>query len=206
MFFPVVYFNGKRFFEKEAKNYEKQFTLEYKEFLRNLISSLETGYSVENAFVEAEKQHQRLFEKETVLLEELHAINTSVTLMTPVEKAFEEFADRHPYEEVLSFSAVFSFGKRLGGNYVENLRTTARKLEEKVELKEEIAATFAQKQLELSIMSVMPIGIVIYMRLGSPAFLNPIYHNVIGVGLMTGCLVVYLLAVIVGKRVVNIEV
>ena len=203
---PVSIFNSRRYCEKQKKEFEKRFIVEYKEFLRNLISGLETGYSVENAFVEAERAHHRLFEEGSVLGDELHAINASVALRTPVEKAFYEFAERYPYEEVLSFASVFSFGKRLGGNYVENLRTTARKLEEKVELKQEIETTFAEKQLELSIMSIMPMGIVVYMKLGSPAFMEPIYHNLIGMAIMTACLGVYLLAIVLGKRVVDIEV
>lgn len=203
---PVVLLNGKRFREKQRQEQEKRFIAEYKELLKNLISGLEAGYSVENAFAEAERQHQQLFMEESVLLPELHAINIATALRTPVEKAFEEFANRHPYEEVLSFAEIFSFGKRLGGNYVENLRTTARKLEEKVELKQEIAATFAEKRLELSVMSVMPLGIVVYMKLGSPEFLAPLYHNLLGVAVMSGCIAVYLLAMWLGKRIVDIEI
>ena len=203
---PVSILNGRRFHEKQKKEFERQFILEYKEFLRNLISGLETGYSVENAFMEAERQHKRLFEEQSVLLKELHAINASVGLRMPIEKAFLQFSERHPYEEVANFASIFSFGKRLGGNYVENLRTTARKLEEKVELKQEIAATFAEKQLELTIMSGMPLGIVIYMKLGSPGFMVPVYHNPLGIAIMTGCMGIYVAAMILGKKVVDIEV
>ncbi|MBQ9631492.1 MAG: type II secretion system F family protein [Lachnospiraceae bacterium] len=206
LFVPLSVLNGRRFREKQKKEFERRFILEYKEFLRNLISGLETGYSVENAFLEAERQHRRLFDEKTVLLGELHAINASVELRTPIEKAFTEFSERHPYEEVESFASVFSFGKSLGGNYVENLRTTARKLEEKVELKEEIAATFAEKQLELQIMSVMPLGIVVYMKLGSPGFMAPVYGNPLGIVIMTGCICIYAVALVLGKKVVDIEV
>ncbi|MBR1634077.1 MAG: type II secretion system F family protein [Lachnospiraceae bacterium] len=203
---PVVFFNGRRYWEKQSQQREKQFIAEYKEMLKNLISGLEAGYSVENAFAEAERQHRQLFPEQSVLAAELHAINAATALRTPIERAFGEFAGRFPYEEVLGFAEIFSFGKRLGGNYVENLRTTARKLEEKVELKQEIAATFAEKRLELSVMSVMPMGIVVYMKLGSPEFLAPMYHNVLGITVMSGCIAVYLGAILLGKRIVEIEI
>ncbi len=206
LFIPVSIFNGKRFLGKQKKEFEKRFSLEYKDFLRNLISGLETGFSVENAFSEAERVHRKLYENDSVLIDELHAINASVGLRMPVEKAFEAFSRKYPYEEVLSFASIFSFGKRLGGNYVENLRTTAKKLEEKVELKQDIAATFAEKQLELSIMSLMPMGIILYMRLGSPHFMEPVYHNPLGFVIMTACIAVYVAAVLIGGRVVDIEV
>ena len=206
LFVPVSFVNGKRFTAKQRELYEKQFILEYKELLKSLVSGLETGYSVENAFVEAEKHHRQLFAKDSVIADELKRINAAVALMMPVEKAFSEFADRHPYEEVTGFADIFSFGKRLGGNYVENLRRTAVKLEEKVDLKQEIATTVAEKQLELSVMSVMPMAIIAYMRIGSPDFLAPVYHNWFGVALMSGCMVFYLLSMILGKKVVSIEI
>ena len=89
---------------------------------------------------------------------------------------------------------------------MDNLRSTARKLEEKVELKQEIAATFAEKRLELSVMSVMPMAIILYMKLGSPEFLAPMYHNLLGMLIMSGCIIAYLAAMILGKRIVDIEI
>lgn len=206
LFIPVVILNGKRFKQEHKLNETKRFTVEYKELLANLIAGLESGYSVENAFVEAENSHITLFGKESVILKDLHAINQAVGLRTPVEAAFEAFAAKYPYEEVRGFAQVFSFGKRLGGNYIENLRNTARKLEEKVELKQDIAATIAEKRLELSVMSVMPVLIIGYMRIGSGGFLGPMYHNLTGAVIMSVCIVVYVAAIILGRKVIDIEV
>lgn len=206
LFIPVAVWNGRRFREKQRRQKEERFIVEYKELLRNLISGLETGYSVENAFLEAERQHRHLFETDSVLLPELHAINGAVALRVPIEKAFHSFAERHPYEEVLSFASIFAFGKRLGGNYIANLRTTARKLEEKMDLKQEITTMFAEKQLELSVMSVMPMVIIAYMKVGSAGFLAPMYRNPVGMIIMTGCIGIYVVALTIGRQIISIEV
>ena len=42
-------------------------------------------------------------------------------------------------------------------------------------------------------MSVMPFGIILYMSLTSPGFLEVLYGNLFGVAVMTGGLAVYLL-------------
>ena len=202
----VIHFNGIRFNEKLTKEKESSFLVEYKELLRNLISGLETGHSVENAFMDAERVHRQLFGENSILMSDLHALNVSVSLRTPVEKAFYDFARIYPYEEVENFASIFSFGKRLGGNYIENLRSTARKLEEKVDLKQDIAANYAQKQLELSIMSIMPSAIIAYLKIASPNFLEPLYHNLFGVMLMSACLAIYLMAILLGNKIVDIEV
>jgi tight adherence protein B len=55
-------------------------------------------------------------------------------------------------------------------------------------------------------MSVMPLGILGYIRPSSPDFMEPLYHNVMGYGVMSGCLAVYALCLFFGKRIVEIEV
>ena len=48
--------------------------------------------------------------------------------------------------------------------------------------------------------------ILLYVDLAAPEFLEGLYHNPLGVGIMTSCLAVYLLAFIWGRRIVRIEV
>ena len=203
---PVWIINGKRYRADRAQKFEKVFFAEYKSLLKNITSSLEAGHSVENAFAEAERSHEALYGRESVLLPELATINSKVALKIPVEKAFLNFSEKFPYEEVVNFANIFSFGKRLGGNYIENLRKSVRKIEEKVEVREDIQAMVAQKQLELYVMSIMPAAIILYMRIGSPGFLDPVYHNITGIVVMTICLVMYVAALAVGKRITAIEV
>ncbi len=202
----VVYANGKRYADKKAKTVEKQFMVEYKEFLLGLISSLESGYSVENAFVEAEQTIVRMFGKNGVIAGELHRLNAKVALKNPVEQAFLEFAAVFSYEEAENFANIFVFAKRLGGDYIKNIRRTAEKIEEKVELKQEITAAVAEKQMELNVMTVMPMAIITYLRIGSGEFLAPMYHNFGGAVFMTGCICLYAAAIVLGKKIVDIRV
>lgn len=55
-------------------------------------------------------------------------------------------------------------------------------------------------------MNLIPFGIVLYLRMGCPGFMNPVYKNVVGVCVMTGCLGLYLAAWYLGKRMLEIEV
>jgi tight adherence protein B len=73
-------------------------------------------------------------------------------------------------------------------------------------VRQEIATGLAEKRLELRVMTVMPLGILGYIRLSSPEFMNPLYHNVLGYGVMSACLAVYALCIYFGKRIVEIEI
>ena len=69
-----------------------------------------------------------------------------------------------------------------------------------------IAATLASRRYEQKIMNGIPFVIVLYLRLGGPGFMDPVYGNIVGVCVMTGCLLLYLGAWYLGRRMLEIEV
>lgn len=79
-------------------------------------------------------------------------------------------------------------------------------LGDKIEVKKEIEATLAAKKSEQMIMSLMPAGIILYLQLTSPGFLQVLYGNAFGVCAMTACLGIYILSYWLGKKIVDIEV
>ena len=205
--FPVVFFfNYKRYLGAKAEKWQKQFGQEYKELLLSVSGSLQTGYSVENAFREAENNLLLLYGENGILVSDIRELNGKVGMRIPVEQAFLELSEKYSNEELTGFAEVFRFAKRLGGDYVKNIRRSAQKIEEKIDLSQEIEAAIAEKQFELKAMMVMPAGILAYMKLSSPAFLEPVYHNAFGVAVMSGCIAAYLGSAYLGKKIVDIKV
>ena len=74
------------------------------------------------------------------------------------------------------------------------------------DIKKKKDATLAAKKSEQMIMSLMPAGIILYLQLASPGFLDILYGNPFGICAMTVCLTVYGAAYWMGKRIVEIEV
>ncbi len=168
-------------------------------------NGLQVGHSVENAFVDAEQELWIVFGEQGVMYRELREINHQVQMSVPIEKAFQMICKRHPYEEVLAFAEIFEFGKRLGGDYGKNLRRTAEKINEKMALKQEIQALTAEKRLELLVMSVMPIGILLYMKIGTGEFMAPLYGNMFGVILMSAMLLLYFGMLKLGVFIIQVK-
>lgn len=179
---------------------------EFKELLLMISASIQAGYSVENAFADSEKELQKMFGDKSMLVPLLHEMNVRVGMNVPLEKAFLQFAGHLGLEDGISFAEIFSFAKRTGGDYGKNIRRTALKIEEKIGICQEIETILTEKQLELKIMSWMPPGMILYVRLTSGEFIKPLYHNAMGVLVMTGCLCLYALMLLLGERFVNIEV
>ena len=79
-------------------------------------------------------------------------------------------------------------------------------LGDKIDVKKEIEATLAAKKSEQMIMSIMPVGIILYLQLTSPGFLDMLYGNPFGICAMTVCMVIYGFSYWLGRKIVDIEV
>ena len=69
-----------------------------------------------------------------------------------------------------------------------------------------VSVFFLKWKKKQMIMSLMPAGIILYLQLASPGFLDILYGNPFGICAMTVCLTVYGAAYWMGKRIVEIEV
>lgn len=168
-------------------------------------AALETGYSVENAWREAQREVEQLYGKEAVFAMALQKINQKTGMNEPLERQFLEFAEESGLETIQNFAEVFYFARKSGGNLTSIMRLTADRLRQNFRVQEEITLAVSSRQFEQRIMSIMPLGILAYLRVGSPEFLSPLYHNVAGIVIMTGCLILYGAAWYISVRLTDID-
>ena len=64
----------------------------------------------------------------------------------------------------------------------------------------------AAKKLEFDIMCVIPLGIILYMKLTFREFIGMLYGSLTGAAVMSLCLLLYLAAYRLGKKIIKIEV
>lgn len=198
------------FIKNERKNYiikrKKNLQKEFKEGVVLLLSGIEAGYSIENAFADACEELRQMYQKETDIEREFRLISRGVKLNEPIENLLLDFAERSGVEDVKSFADVFVIAKRRGGDMIMILKSSINTIQEKLEVKQEIDTILSGKRLEQNIMSVVPIGILVYVNFTSPEFLESLYGNFAGVIVMSVCLVLYGIAYFVGKKIVEVEI
>ena len=193
LLYPVIlffYFRKKR--SEKIQEQKQNLNRQFKDLLDSLSVILQAGYSVENAIAGCAGELERLYGK-TDLVEELHYMMSQMKLSVPVEKLFMDLGQRSQVEDIESFAVVFQAAKRSGGDLKKILKRTGQMLG-------------AAKKNEQFLMSLMPVGIILYMRLTSPGFMEILYGNVFGVAVMTVCLGIYGFAYWLGCRIVDIEV
>lgn len=177
---------------------------QFREVILAVSSHLQAGFSVENAFLEAYRDICMLFGEKSLMARELLWILRRVENNESLEQCLLQLAQRSDLEDIYEFAEVFAIAKRGGGEIRNIMMRTANIIGDKMEVKREIHTIMSEKVLEQKIMQCMPFGMIGYLSLTSPGFLDSLYHNVAGIVLMTVCLGVYVFACFLAEKVLDI--
>lgn len=199
----VFYRKQKEDWKRKRQQKRKE---EFREILLSVSSALAAGYSMENAWKNAAAEYRCNETVSKEMLSELKRIQKKLEMNEGLERALYEFSERIDLEEAKSFSDIFRFVNYSGGNMNRIIHDTISRIEDKIDVEREILSVTAARRLEARIMNLIPLGILAYLRLASPGYLDPLYHNTAGIILMSACLLVYIGAYSLAERMVVIEV
>lgn len=206
LFFPYLFFyvgSARRRYERKRKQILSD---SFKDGLLSVSASLSAGYSIENAVREAVGELKLLHGERDPAFLAFQRIAHQLSVNITIEEAFTEFAQTGQTEEIHYFSEVLNYAKRSGGNLIQIVRDTASMISDKIEVRKEILTITTAKQFEQNIMNIIPLAMILYMRLTSASMMDKLYGNPLGIGIMTGCLLVYYLAKKLADYIVNIPI
>ena len=175
----------------------------FKELLLSVVAAMKAGYSVENSFGEAYKDLKFRFGDKDEMVKRLLSVTRQLTNNIPIEKLMEDMADEIGSDEIRDFSDIFRIAKRTGGNMTGIMEHSASVISRRMEMKEEIAMAVAAKKYEQQIMNVVPMGIIFYIRVTNPGYLESLYHNLAGVMIMSVALLLYGAAYLLSEKILS---
>lgn len=179
---------------------------QFKDCLQSVSTNMKAGYSAENAFKESRQDLIRLYGNQSFMVQELEHIVQGLQNNRNLENMLLDLGERSGVNEIQEFGEVFAIAKRSGGNMTEILLRTYSLIMEKMEIDCEIRILISEKRLEQRIMNLVPFLIIIYISITSPGFFDVLYHNAVGIVVMTVCLAVYLISYSLSSNIVNISV
>ena len=206
VWFPYVFWHVKSGMKKYDKRCRERTAAEFKDCMQIVVSGLTAGYSVENAFRESLEEISMIYGKNSDGYLSFLMIVNQLNLNVSIEKAFQKYAEDCDVEEISNFSQVLTYAKQSGGNLINIIKDAENSISEKIDVKREISTIISAKKMEQNIMSLVPVGIILYMRLTSGGMFSKLYHNMAGVLVMSVCLIVYFAAVLLADKIVDIEV
>lgn len=173
---------------RKATEEEQQHFAEYLSFLRE---ALLVGYSLERAVGEAKQGMLTMYKVTTPFLCGVTRLQRKMQLGQPVETAFSEWAQDALCEDIRDFAEVLYIAKRTGGVVQQVITDTERIIGEKQETLRYIRSVLYSREYETKIMKSMPFAMLVYLLLFIPDFLAPLYHNLVGVCIMSAVLLAY---------------
>ena len=200
----VFYLKWKK--KQRIRERKRRLNYQFRDALNSMSVAVQAGYSVENAVSACTRDLEQLYEKNADIVKEFRYIENQQKVSVPVEELFLDLGRRCKVEDIENFASVLYTAKRSGGDLGNVIQKVARMLGDKIDVKKEIEATLAAKKSEQMIMSLMPAGIILYLQLASPGFLDMLYGNPFGICAMSVCLGVYGTAYWMGRRIIEIEV
>lgn len=206
LFLPLTVIYLVYYCKELEKKRKREFGIQLKDMMQSVANALKLGYSVENALLQAQKDLDKLYSSQCRINRELQYMRRQLEMNVPAEQVLEGLAKRTGHEDVRAFTTVMVLARRNGGDLVEVLQNAIRQLCERMEVKKEIEVVYAAKKMEFYVMSGIPAGMIAYMKLCFPQFMEMLYGTAFGMIFMTVCLAVYVSAFLWGKRIIEIEV
>lgn len=208
-FFPVCVIVGilltKKDSRKKAIEDQRKLTLQFGDCLQSVKTSMEAGYSIENAFLESIREMNLLHGSRSFIVEELILLKRGLQMNRPLETLLADLGKRSAASSVREFAEVFGLAKRNGGNVEEVICAFLGMVQNKVRIQEELMVQSAGKKLEQKVMNLMPFLIVGYLEVINKGFFDSLYHNLRGIGIMSGCMAAYVGAYLLGERILEQE-
>lgn len=186
--------------ERKGKQCREELNAQFKECILSVAASLKAGYAVENAFLESRGDIKLLYGEESYLYAELECIRRGLVINITLEELLADLAVRSDSDDICQFAQVFAIAKRSGGNLPEIMQTTALLIGRKMDAEQEIRTSLSGRQMEQTVMKLMPFGILLYIGSSYPGYFDSLYHAPQGIAIMTGCLAVYLAAYVIGDK------
>lgn len=189
-----------------AKKRRQELSLQFKDLALALSTNVKAGYSIENALRESFRDVELLYGADSLICQEVRHMLRGLENNVILERLLYDLGIRSHVSDIMQFADVFLIAKRSGGNLTEILEKTAAVIEQKIETDKEIQLMISSKKMEQKIMNMVPFLIIFYIQTTSKGFFDVLYHNIVGIAVMTVCLLFYGAAYLFSKRIVEIEV
>lgn len=204
-FVPFYYFFAKYANDMKRKKRKQELTGQFLRSVISVSSCLSAGMSAENSFAASYRDMAKMYGKRSQIVRELEIINSRVATGQRLEKELQEFAKRSGIEEIHDFAVVFSTAKENGTDLSTVISSCTRIMEDRIASENEARVLIRAKQYEQRIMCLTAPGILVYLRLSSGSYIEVLYHNTFGILVMTACLIVCVLAFLLGERMVSFD-
>ncbi|MDD2435219.1 MAG: type II secretion system F family protein [Bacilli bacterium] len=144
-------------------------------------------------------------ELDGAIADEFKKMSLELSLGLELEVVFNRFAERIQVEEVSYLTASLSILNKTGGNIVNIFFSIEKSLFNRKQLKLELASLTGSSKLLVYVLFLVPILFVIFVGVINPFYFLPFFTTTIGLVLLVGMLVYYIIYIIVIQKIMKVR-
>lgn len=122
-----------------------------------------------------------------------------------LDQALLHMAARVASRQLDSALSAILIGRQVGGNLPKVLETTAGTLREMRRLEGVVRTKTAEAKLQLWVIAMMPFGLLLGLNALWPGYFNPLTQSLTGYLIVTGCTICWVAAIVVARKVLNVD-
>lgn len=172
------------------------FEQRYARALRSLASSLRSNMTIQQA---VEDTCSNVFVHESVR-EGFRQIASDLKVGIPVKDAFERFAKNSGSPDAWDVAAAIAMQNEVGGNEAYVVSNISQNINDRIMLRKEIKSLFADTDVMIFVMDIIPIAIIIGLYFYAPQYIVPYFENSLMTLLFFGLLTVMAVGTFVIRR------
>jgi tight adherence protein B len=188
------------FLKFAASRRSKKFESQLPDVLSLVASSLSTGFSLLQALDAVARDAAEPSAKE------FSRALAETRIGADLNDSLDHLADRMDSTNLRWTAMAISIQRQVGGNLAETLRNTAATLRDRESLRRHVNALSAEGKLSAYILIALPIGVFLYMLSVNRPYVELLWTNMIGIGMLAGGLVAMGIGVFWMSKVVKVEV
>ena len=159
---------------------KKELLFQFRDLLYELASSFSTGMHMAEAIKECADKLSSIYGRNSYMVRELDLMTKKISRGETDISVWEDFDNRSGLEDVSDFVLLFRVTRETGGDFISVLNDAALLTGEKILLENEIKTMMIQKKYEGCLITMMPFMILLFLRISSPSYLDPVYTTVTG--------------------------
>ncbi|MDI3211495.1 type II secretion system F family protein [Arthrobacter sp. AL12] len=137
--------------------------------------------------------------------EEMRRVVTETSLGRDLQTSLNDTAERMRNEDFVWIAQAIQINREVGGNLAEVLDQVNETIRERSEIKGHIKSLAAEGKFSAYILMAMPIGIVFMLMLVNPGYMNVMFTNPLGWGMIVGSIILMTIGGLWMRKIIDLK-
>ncbi|MCI8669373.1 MAG: kinase [Lachnospiraceae bacterium] len=183
---------------------KKVLLVQFREMLESISTSLNSGKNIMDSFVSSRQDLMVQFPEDSDIVKEVNIINQGISNNLKIEDLLQDFAERSKLPDVIDFASVFTTCYNKGGNINEVIKNSVSIINDKIDIQMEIETTVTAQKNDQYVMLVMPVAFILAIKTMGGGLID--LSSAIGKISMTIAVVIFIIAYLIGKKILDIKI